>query len=147
MSGLSFIFILLPILAGGVFFPLEVSSGGVRMMPDLPSFYTILAILILYLVGLFILIPNRYQLRLPHSADCLAEIFSFVYNSGLLTDAAFRAPRTKQDLVNRLMAPSAAGHYSRYAFGVYKGRNEKESLGIERIGRRGAQDVMVLSGR
>jgi hypothetical protein len=40
-----------------------------------------------------------------------------------------------------------AGHEGRYTFGVYRGRNGKESLGIERIGRRGAQDVMVLSGR
>jgi hypothetical protein len=147
MSGASLLFILLPVLAGGVFFPLTIQSSGVCMMPNLPSFYVTLTVLILYLIALVVLIPHRYQMRLPHAVDCPAEIFSFVYNSGILTDAAFRAPRTKQDLVMRLTAPSVAGHEGRYTFGVYRGRNGKESLGIERIGRRGAQDVMVLSGR
>jgi hypothetical protein len=147
MSALSLLFILLPVLAGGIFFPLTISTSGVRMMPNLPSFYVVLAVLILYLVALVTLIPRRYQVRLPHSVDCLAEIFSFVYNSGILSDAAFRAPRTKQDLVTRLTALSATGGEARYAFGVYRGRNGKESLGIERIGRRGAQEVMVLRKR
>lgn len=145
MSALSFLFLLLPVLAGGAFFPLVVSNE-VRMVPNLPSFYTVLAILVLYLIALLILIPNRFQMRLPHPADCLAEIFSFVYNSGILRDAAFRAPRTKEDLITRLTALSAGGHEARYAFGVYRGRNGKESLGIERIGRRGAQEIMILSG-
>jgi hypothetical protein len=147
ISALSFLFILLPVLAGGVFFPLTTKSEGVRIIPNLPSFYIVLTILLLYLIALLILVPSRYQMHLPHSVDCLAEIFSFVYNSGILTDAAFRAPRSKQDLVTRLTALSAAGHEARYAFGVYRGRNGKESLGIERIGRRGAQEVMILSGR
>jgi hypothetical protein len=146
VSLLSFLFILLPLLAGGLFFPLTISND-VRMMPNLPSFYILLAVLILYLIGLLILIPNRHQMRLPHSVDCLAEIFSFVYNSGILTDAAFNSPPTKSDLITRLMALSATGYESRYAFGIYRGRNGKESLGIERIGRRGAQQVLVLSGR
>lgn len=146
LSALSFLFILLPVLAGGIFFPLTVSRE-VRMMPNLPSFYIVLVLLVFYLIGLVTVIPNRYQMRLPHGVDCLAEIFSFVHNSGILTDAAFRAPRTKEDLVSRLTALSSVGRQARYAFGVYRGRNGKESLGIERIGRRGAQEVMVLSGR
>ena len=117
------------------------------MMPNLPSFYVVITVLVLYVAALVALIPQRYQMRLPHAVDCPAEIFSFVYNSGILTDAAFRAPRTKQDLVTRLTASSAAGHEGRYSFGVYRGRNGKECLGIERIGRRGAQEVMVLGGR
>ena len=147
MSALALLFILLPVLAGGIFFPLTTSLSGVRMIPNLPSFYIVLAVLLLYLVALVMAIPHRYQMHLPHSSDCLAEIFSFVYNSGILTDAAFRTPRTKQDLVMRLTALSAAGNEARYAFGVYRGRNGRESLGIERIGRRGAQEVMILSGR
>jgi len=118
------------------------------MIPNLPSFYIILTLLILYLLGLIILLPNRYQLHLPHSISCLAEIFSFVYNSNILDDAAFRAPRTKVDLVTRLMARSAREQLEkRYGFGVFRGRNGKECLGVERLGRRGAQDVLVLSGR
>lgn len=147
MSGASLLFMLLPVLAGGIFFPLKIQSSGICIMPNLPSFYVTLTILIVYFIALVALIPHRYQMRLPHSVDCPAEIFSFVYNSGILTDAAFRAPRTKQDLVMRLTAPSVAGHEGKYTFGVYRGRNGKESLGIERIGRRGAQEIMVLSGR
>jgi len=147
-SLLSSLFILLPILAGGLFFPLTTPSSGVRMIPNLPSFYIILTLLILYLLGLIILLPNRYQLHLPHSISCLAEIFSFVYNSNILDDAAFRAPRTKADLVTRLMARSAREQLEkRYGFGVFRGRNGKECLGVERLGRRGAQDVLVLSGQ
>ena len=147
ISALSLVFILLPVLAGGIFFPLTMSSNEVCMMPNLPSFYVVLTVLVLYVAALVALIPERYQMRLPHAVDCPAEIFSFVYNSGMLTDAAFRAPRTKQDLVTRLTASSAAGQKGRYTFGLYRGRNGKESLGIERISRRGAQEVMVLSGR
>jgi hypothetical protein len=46
-----------------------------------------------------------------------------------------------------LTALSAGRYEARYAFGVYRGRNGKECLGVERIGRRGAQEVMILSGR
>jgi hypothetical protein len=146
-SLLSLLFILLPILAGGLFFPLTVPSGEVRMIPNLPSFYLILTLLILYLLALLFLLPARSQMHLPHDVSCLAEIFSFVHNSGMLDDAAFRAPRTKADLVTRLMAASAHGVEKRYAFGIYRGRNERECLGIERLGRRGQDDVLVLSGK
>ncbi|KAE8444342.1 hypothetical protein EG329_000652 [Mollisiaceae sp. DMI_Dod_QoI] len=147
LSLLSFVFILLPILAGGLFFPLTTPSNTVRMIPNLPSFYIILALLILYLFGLISLIPNRHALHLPHGVDCLAEILSFVYSSQILDDAAFRAPKSKADLATRLMATKVRGERNRYAFGVYRGRNGQESLGVERLGRRGMQDVMVISGR
>ncbi|CZR58463.1 uncharacterized protein PAC_08355 [Phialocephala subalpina] len=147
LSLLSFLFILLPTLAGGIFFPLTTPSGPVRMIPNLPSFYIILSLLILYLFGLLILIPNRHSMHLPHGVDCLVEIFSFVYGSQILDDAAFRAPKSKADLATRLMAEKVRGERNRWAFGVYRGRNGMECLGIERLGRRGVQDVMVISGR
>jgi hypothetical protein len=147
ISLLSFLFILLPVLAGGLFFPLTTPSHELRVIPNLSSFYVILAILILYLIGLLILIPNRHQMHLPHGVDCLAEIFTFVYGSGILDDAAFRAPKSKADLVTRLMAVYTGGQESRYAFGVFRGRNGRQCLGIEKLGRRGAQEIMVLSER
>lgn len=146
-SFLSFIFIIFPILAGGLFFPLTVASGAVRMIPNLSAFYVILALLVLYLIGFLILIPGRFKMQLPHGVDCLAEIFSFVWSSQMLDDAQFRAPRSKADLTTRLMARKAKGDVNKYAFGVYRGSNARESLGIERLGRRGSQEVMVLSGR
>jgi len=146
-SSLSFLFIILPIAAGGLFFPLTVADGTVRMIPNLSALYVILAILILYLIGLLVLIPGRYSMQLPHGVDCLAEILSFLWSSQVLDDAAFRAPRSKVDLVTRLMAKKAKGDLNKYAFGIYQGRNGRESLGIERLGRRGSQEVMVLTGR
>ena len=146
-SLLSFLFILIPILAGGIFFPLTNPSGRVRMIPNLPSFYVVLVLLILYLLGLLALIPHRHELHLPHGVSCLAETFSFVYGSNVLDDASFRAPKSKKDLVAKLGAVKTGGGVNRYAFGVYMGRGGKECLGVERLGRSGVQEVMVLSGR
>lgn len=146
-SALSFIFILLPVLAGGIFFPLTIPSGAVRMIPSLGAFYTVLAMLILYFIGILMLIPGRFAMHIPHPVDCLAEIFSFVHSSQMLNDASFSALRTKADLNTRLMAPKKDGSANRYAFGVYRGRNGREFLGIDKLGRRGSQEVMVLSGR
>ena len=137
ISILSFLFILLPVLAGGLFFPLTTPSNEVRMIPNLPAFYVILAILILYLLGLLILIPNRRLLHLPHAVDCLAEIFSFLYNSQMLDDAAFRAPRSQASLVTRVLSVRVGGRAARYEFGVHRGRNGREWMGVERIGRDG----------
>jgi hypothetical protein len=148
-SLLSFLFILLPILAGGLFFPLTTPANTVREIPNLPAFYIILALLVLYLLALLSLIPKRYEMHLPHGVSCLAEIFSFVHGSNVLDDASFRVPKSKADLVTRLMARKAGvgGERNRYAFGVYRGRDGRECLGIERLGRRGVQEVMVISGR
>jgi hypothetical protein len=146
LSLLSLLFILIPILAGGVFFPLTTPSLEVRMIPNLPAFYIILTLLIFYLFGIFLIVPKRYQMHLPHDVSCLAEIFSFVYNSGILEDASFRAPKSKADLDTRLMAVKARGEVNRYAFGVLRGRDGKECLGVERLGRRGGEEVLVLVG-
>ena len=142
ISLLSFLFMLLPILAGGLFFALTTPYDEVRMIPNLPAFYIILAVLILYLLALLILIPSRRLLHLPHSVDCLAEIFSFVYNSQMLDDAAFRAPKTQADLVTRLMSVRVGGREARYEFGVHQGRDGREWMGIERVGRDGHRQQM-----
>ena len=133
----SFLFILLPVLAGGLFFALTTPSNEVRMIPSLPAFYVILAILILYLFGLLSLIPNRNNMHLPHAVDCLAEIISFLYNGQMLDDAAFRASRTQADLVTRLMSARVGGREARYEFGIHRGRDGREWMGVERLGRDG----------
>ncbi|KAF4620116.1 hypothetical protein G7Y89_g14706 [Cudoniella acicularis] len=144
VSLLSFLFILLPVLAGGLFFPLTDPSNVVVMLPNLPAFYVCLAILILYLFGLAVLLPKRQSMRLPHAVDCLAEIFSFVYGSRILDDAAFRAPRSKTDLVTRLMVPSSdTGRPARYGFGLYRGRHGKDCFGIEKLRRQGSPVQMI----
>jgi hypothetical protein len=139
MSLLSFIFILLPILAGGIFFPLTTPADEVRMIPNLPAFYICITLLVLYILGLFALVPNRRLMHLPHNVDCLAEIISFVHGSRILEDAAFRAPRSKADLITRLMAAQADGRDASYAFGAYTGRHGKDCFGIEKLGRQGVR--------
>ncbi|KAL3420231.1 phosphoribosylaminoimidazole-succinocarboxamide synthase [Phlyctema vagabunda] len=147
LSLLSFVFVLLPILSGGLFFALTIPSGAVRMIPNLSAFYVLLVLLGFYLLGLLVLIPGRYHRHLPHGVDSLSEIISFVHGSRLLDDAAFRAPRSRADLATRLMAVQREGGVAKFAFGVYRGRHGKECLGIDRLGRMGGQEVMVLSGR
>ncbi len=153
ISLLSTLFILIPVLAGGLFFPLTTPALVVRMIPNLPSFYIILTLLILYVLALLSIIPHRYEMHLPHSVDCLAEIFSFVYGSKILTDAAFSEPKSKADFLTKLMAEKTKwpgtnrGDMNRFAFEIYKGRGGGESLGVERLGRKGSQEVMILSAR
>ncbi|KAH9205831.1 hypothetical protein DL95DRAFT_528644 [Leptodontidium sp. 2 PMI_412] len=152
MSLLSTLFIVIPILAGGIFFPLVTPAMEVRMIPNLPSFYIILALLILYVLALLLLIPSRYEMHLPHGVSCLAEIFSFVHASRILDDSAFHEPKSKKDLVARLTGEKTRGPMNkrgdrnRFAFGVYKGRAGGECLGVERLGRRGEQEVVILGG-
>ncbi|KAH6671752.1 hypothetical protein B0J14DRAFT_701746 [Halenospora varia] len=144
VSLLSFLFILLPVLAGGIFFPLTIPTNEVVMLPNLPAFYICLTILILYVFGLAAFLPSRQSLRLPHAVDSLAEIVSFVYGSRLLEDAAFRAPRSKADLVTRLMATHRdTGRAPRYGFGLYRGRHGKDCLGIEKLSRQGSPVLMM----
>ncbi|RFU28155.1 hypothetical protein B7463_g8186, partial [Scytalidium lignicola] len=109
LSLLSFLFILLPILAGGFLFPLTTPANTVRMIPNLPSFYILLSLLVLYLFGLLLLIPNRRQMYLPHGTDCLAEIISFMYGSKMLDDALFRSLKSRSDMVTRLLAAKPDG--------------------------------------
>ncbi|KAI9640438.1 hypothetical protein NHQ30_011183 [Ciborinia camelliae] len=105
-SLISFLSIILPILAGGIFFPLTTTSGDVRMLPNLPSFYICVGFLVIYFLTLLLVIPQRRSMLLPHAVDCLAQIISFVYASRVLDDAAFSAPRSKIDLVTRLVGSS-----------------------------------------
>ncbi|KAB8298951.1 hypothetical protein EYC80_001101 [Monilinia laxa] len=132
----SFLFIILPVLAGGIFFPLTIASGEVHMLPNLPSFYICLTFLIIYFLTLLLVVPKRKTMHLPHAVDCLAEMISFVHSSNVLDDATFDAPKSKNDLVTRLV--STASHFNgegaRYVFGVGTGRLGKEVLGVERLG-------------
>lgn len=141
LSFLSTFFVLIPILAGGLFFPLTaLPSFTLLVFPNLPAFYILLTLLILYLIGLFIPIPDRELMRLPHPVENLAEIISFLYNSPILDEAAFRAPRSKADLVTRLTSGETE---KRFAFGWFNGRNGRETLGVDRIGRRGKSDILI----
>lgn len=144
VSLISFLSLLLPILGGGLFFPLTTAENVVRMLPNLAAFYICIAVLVLYVLALFILIPKRMFMHLPHGVDCLAEIISFVHGSQMLDEAPFRAPRSKADLESRLMATHGRGSHTRYGFGLYTGRHGKECMGIDKLGRSGTAGLLLL---
>ncbi|KAI9778275.1 MAG: hypothetical protein M1839_008300 [Geoglossum umbratile] len=147
ISFMSLLSLALPILGGGLFwaeyFP---KSGEVRMTGRMGGFYTLVVVLILYVLS-FLTIWPRWKRYLPHDIRTLAELISFVYQSPVLTDAAFQDPRSKTDLVTRLLS-HAAGESTpgQYAFGVYFGQDSKEHLGIDRLQRRHYTDMLVTTG-
>ncbi len=137
----------LPILGGGIFTPLFFTAQQeVRVAADMPAFYVLLAFLILYTITFCFLWPTRRR-RLPHDIKTLAELISFLYQSPLLEDSAFKGPRSKTDLVTRLVtAPPGEKSQPRYAFGVFKGKDGKEHLGIDRLQRPGSGEMLITTG-
>ncbi|ORY67608.1 uncharacterized protein BCR38DRAFT_427676 [Pseudomassariella vexata] len=128
MSLLSTMFVLLPVVAGGLFMALTPPSGIVHMYPNVPALAFVLTLLVLFLLGVVSLVPKRDQFRLPHAVTCLAEIISFCSNEELRTDEAFLFAPDKMALKGRLGAYS--DREDRWCFGT--GRNRQERLGIKR---------------
>ncbi|KAI1343386.1 hypothetical protein F5Y15DRAFT_232593 [Xylariaceae sp. FL0016] len=133
ITGLSPLFILLPVLAGGLFMALTPPSGIVYMYPNMAAFGIILALLSLYLFALISLIPQRRRrLALPHAVTCLAEVISFVCNEQLRTDAAFDFERigAHYDLRGTLDVGKDQERQGRWTFS--RGMGGDERLGIKR---------------
>ncbi|KAH7037468.1 uncharacterized protein B0I36DRAFT_380656 [Microdochium trichocladiopsis] len=140
------VFVLIPVLAGGMFIALLIASTGeVRMFPQMIAFGIMLGLVALYAVVMAILVPNRAQFRLPHAVTSLAEILSFCSNDEIRNDTAFADfPLTvddaaaagfgrKQDLAARLDAGQEWHRQGRWTFSY--GRNNDERLGIKRYSR------------
>lgn len=102
MSLLSTVFLLLPVLGGGMFMAFTRPDGQVRMFPNVPAFAIALALLVLYFLALVGMVPRRGAFRLPHAVDCLAEIISFLANKDLLADQAFKKCATKADMLRQM---------------------------------------------
>lgn len=134
ISLLSTLFILIPVLAGGMFMALTPSSGIVLMFPNVPALAILLTLLMLMIFGLISLMPKRDQFRLPHAVTCLAEIISFCYNEDLRADPAFEFARGHRPLKEKLGAYLDDDEQSRWYFGRSL-LSHKEPLGIRRRGR------------
>ena len=94
----------IPILAGGCFWTQYYpNSDVVRVAADLPAYYALCFFLAVYAVSLLALLPNRRKAALPHRSTTLSETISWLYQSPLITDRAFSRPKTKPELVTRLM--------------------------------------------
>ncbi|GIC86685.1 DUF3433 domain-containing protein [Aspergillus udagawae] len=148
ISFVSIVSAALPILAGGVFIALSYPSHGeVRIAALMPAFYALVAFCALYTVSFLCIWPRRYR-YLPHDISTVADQISFLYQSPLLADKLLREPRSKTDLVTRLVTtPPGEREYPMYGFGIYVGRDGKEHLGIDRFQRPGRSDMLITTGK
>ena len=146
ISFISLLSISLPILAGGVFtaqYVVELQS--VRMAADMPAYYALVVFLVIYALSFLVIWPGR-QRTLPHDISTLGQLLSFLYQSPLLSDAAFREPRSKIDLQTKLIGtPRGEKASPRYAFGVFVGQDGLEHLGIDRMERPGSANMSILT--
>ncbi|KAI1835635.1 hypothetical protein DTO027I6_3016 [Penicillium roqueforti] len=147
ISLMSLLSLAIPILAGGVFIALWFSDHDqIRIAAYLPAFYALIAFCGLYAVSFIAIWPGRRR-YLPHDITTLADLMSYLYQSPLLSDKILREPRSKTDLVTRLIvAPPSERHLPLYGFGIYVGRDGKEHLGIDRFHRPGRADMLITTG-
>ncbi|KAJ5885093.1 hypothetical protein N7495_009603 [Penicillium taxi] len=145
LSFMSLITIAIPILAGGIFIALSYGQNVIRISAVLPAYYTLIAFCALYALSFMATWPGRHR-YLPHDISTLADLVSFLYQSPLLADKLLREPRSKTDLVTRLIiAPPSERLFPSYGFGIYVGRDGREHLGIDRIHRPGRTDMLITA--
>ncbi|KAI9808603.1 MAG: hypothetical protein M1825_003753 [Sarcosagium campestre] len=133
-----------PVIGGGVFWAIYFPRDRqVRMAARMPAFYTLIGLLAVYALSFLVVWP-RWRRYLPHDSITLAEIISFFHQSQILHDEPFRNPRSKTDLVTRLVG-FAPGEQERprYAFGIHRGRDGREHLGIDRWRRPGVHTLVT----
>ncbi|KAK7946548.1 uncharacterized protein PG986_010869 [Apiospora aurea] len=65
ISLLANLFILIPVLAGGLFMAMTPPQSEVRMYANMPAYAVLLSLLVLYVLALFAMIPKRAQFGLP----------------------------------------------------------------------------------
>lgn len=137
----------IPILAGGVFIALWYPSNDtVRITAWMPAFYALVIFCAIYTVSFLAIWPDRRR-YLPHDISTLADLMSYFYQSPLLADRLLREPRSKTDLVTRLIvAPPSERLLPMYGFGIYVGRDGKEHLGVDRFARPGRADMLITTG-
>ncbi|KAN0074181.1 Protein of unknown function (DUF3433) domain containing protein [Elaphomyces granulatus] len=146
VSFMSIASLTLPVLAGGVFIALYYpTEDQVRISACLPAFYALVAFCAIYMLSFLVIWPRRPR-YLPHDITTLADLISFLYPSSLLTDKLLREPASKVDLVTRLVI-SAPGEKTSptYGFGIFRGRDGKDHLGIDRVHIPGREDMIIAS--
>jgi hypothetical protein len=141
----------IPVLAGGVFTAQYFKKEDqIRVAATMPAYYALVVFVAVYAASFLLVWPTRKR-YLPHKIHTLADLLSFMYRSPLLTDPAFREPKTKADLVGRLVVPAVGEETgrersARYAFGIYIGKDGREHLGIDRLQRPGSGEMLITMG-
>ncbi len=147
ISLISLVSAMLPVLSGGVFTAQYfIPTQEVRVAAAMSGYYALVVFVVIYSLSFLVIWPTKKR-RLPHDIRTLGQILSFVYESYLLEDAAFWQPRSKIDLVTRLLGRlTGDSGSSRYAFGVYMGRDGREHLGIDRLHRPESGEMFITTG-
>ncbi|KAH6894053.1 hypothetical protein B0T10DRAFT_479404 [Thelonectria olida] len=126
VSLMSTLFVFIPILAGGLFMALTTGRGTVKMFPNMPVFGVLLALLFLFLGCLTLMLPGRRTLRLPHPANCIAELIALCAADESVRDPIFQGVRSADDLESRLgMDRADSREQTMWYFGVAAGRDER----------------------
>jgi hypothetical protein len=146
ISFMSLASLAIPVLSGGVFIALWYPSNNeVRISTCLPAYYALVAFCAVYAISFLVIWPRR-QRYLPHGISTLADLISFLHQSPLLSDKLLREPRTKTDLVTRLVVtPPGQREAPVYGFGIYKGMDGRDHLGIDRLRRPGWADMLITT--
>lgn len=132
ISFISLLSITIPVLGGGVFTAqFFVATQDVRMAASMPGYEALVGFVIVYALSFLAIWPTKKR-YLPHGISTLDQLMNFFYHSPLLKDDIFREPRTKVDLVTRLLGERSS---PQYAFGVYTGSDGNEHLGVHRLQR------------
>ncbi|KXS96290.1 hypothetical protein AC578_3877 [Pseudocercospora eumusae] len=155
LSAITLLNTAIPILAPGLFWAqFDLPSQKVRIYAHMPAYYALSTFLTINALAYLAIIPSS-ALRhapLPSHLNSFAAIRDCLYQSRLLDDLAFRNPRSRIDLVTRLLAspetnvsvsvgygrarvapaPIAAGPW-RYAFSRFRGRDGREFFGVDRV--------------
>lgn len=167
ISFIGLLSLFIPVLAGGVFTArFFEAEDRVRMIASMPGYLALCVIVTIYALSFLMVWPTRKR-YLPHNVNTIAGLMSWLYASPLLDDGLVQNVRTKSDLISRLVGSSESdgltgagsldeksrfgrraraqrgGHSTRYAFGVYIGRDGKEHLGIDRLQRPGSREMLV----
>lgn len=132
IHALSVIFILIPVVGGGMFMALTTDDNEVRMVPNIPAFGFLLALLAVYLVALASFLHGRAPFKLPHGVTCLAEIISFVANDDVAEDKVFHDNKlSKSQMMRKMGVGKSSEHQDRWRFGLGAGQDAR--LGVRRV--------------
>lgn len=147
ISLVSLLSIIIPNLAGGVFTAqFNIPTQSIRMVASMPGYEALCVFLIIYTFSILLIWPTKKR-HLPHDISTVGQLVSYFYQSPLLRDAPFRAPRSKIDLVTRLITtPIGETTLPKYHFGIYKGLDGRDHLGIDRFERPVGGDKAVGGG-
>ena len=134
ISFISILSLTLPILGGGIFTAqFFVDRQQVREATSTSAYYALVVFVIIYSLSFLVIWPTRKR-HLPHDISTLANIIGFANNDSLRNDFAFQNPRSKIDLVTRLLSPSRGEKVTpRYAFRASDEREWSEIWGIARL--------------